>query len=75
MIKKVKLVPKTVFGHKMIGYVNKPENWDVKRWEENVSFADGAGPWLLVAPSNERKDKDRWVSLTDDRDFIVEIVV
>lgn len=71
----VKLTGKTLKGKNKLREAGNPEHWTVLKQQAMVGFSDREGPWLLVAPENKSHyDHQRWVSLTDDHDFFVEIV-
>jgi len=75
MIHVVKLVSKSSLGTKILNQSGNPEHWMVKDQKEELSWSTREGPWLFVAPENKSHyDHNRWVSLTDDHDFFVEIV-
>lgn len=68
----VRLIGKTLKGKNRIREANNPSTWTVIKQQEMVGFSDRSGPWLLVGSGNSHYD--RWVHLTDDFDFVVEIV-
>lgn len=75
-MKTVKLVAKNVFAQKILEYATYPDEWKVLAQRPDVLWVvNREGPWLLIKPM-ECKDShlDRWVSLTDDSDFFVEIL-
>lgn len=72
MIHSVKLSAKTLKGKNRLAEAGSPEHWTVLKQQAMVGFSDREGPWLFVGCGNNFYD--RWVHLTDDDNFIVEVV-
>lgn len=72
MIHSVKLTAKTLKGKNRLREAGDPEHWTVLKQQAMVGFSQHEGPWLFVKPQNEFHS--RWVHLTDDHDFVVEVV-
>ena len=70
----IKLHHKTQRGRNKLNEAGNPEHWIVLEQRDYVSFSDRNGPWIHVQPTNNSKDKSRWVSMTDDHDFTVEVI-
>ena len=50
------------------------ESWRVKHEKNAVNFSDRSGPWALVEPAADGCTDwlNRWVSLSDDTDFVLQ---
>lgn len=76
MIHTVKLIPQTNKARGSLHNAGKPEHWSVLEERETVGFSPRPGPWLHVSPQgvHDAAKHSRWVSLTDDPNFVVEVV-
>lgn len=72
MIHSVKLLPKTLKGGRYLHDINHPTSLTVLKEQNTVGHSDKEGPWIFVSPSDSFYN--RWVHLTDDKDFFVEVI-
>lgn len=72
MIHSVKLTGKTLRGKNKLHEAGSPEHWTVLKQQAMVVFSNKEGPWIFVGTGNAFYD--RWVHLTDDDNFTVEVV-
>jgi len=62
---------KTRKGKNKIHEADSPVSWIILDQRESVSFSPKSGPWIFIRPNNDIQGKERWVALTNDRDFDV----
>lgn len=75
MIHVIKLTPKpNSKGGMVLSNALYPAQWIVKDQKEELSWSPREGPWLYITPDNHVQGQERWVSLTDDNEFFVEII-
>lgn len=67
---KVILAPKTRKGNNVIRKSGGLVQWTVRILADRVLFNPEPGPWALI----ESQKDSRWVHLTNDADFAVEVI-
>lgn len=70
----VKLSAKNMRGATELIHAGNPATWIVLEEKEYDYTLDKQGPWLSIIPDNNVQYQKRWVHLTDDKLFNVEVV-